>query len=83
MPYLHSRIADKHKARCKDPKSKRLYIRDYDEDTKKRVYTPLGIYCPSCKVIIFDSEPLSVKPSIDNSEVKSEESQDLEVKPGQ
>ena len=55
MPYLHSRIEDKHKARCKDPKSKRVYIREYDEDTKKRIFTPLGIFCPSCKIIILDS----------------------------
>ena len=82
MPYLHSRIADKHKARCKNPKSKRLYIRDYDEDTKKRIFTPLGIFCPSCKVIIFDSEPLSAKSLLNEDlEAKAEAQTQVNTKP--
>ena len=54
MPYLDSQLADKHKANCKKPKAKRLYVRGYDnEKSKKQILIPYGIVCPSCKVIIF------------------------------
>lgn len=54
MPYLDSKIAGKHKAGCKQPKAKRLYIRDYDVEGKKQIFIPYGITCPSCKVIVLD-----------------------------
>ncbi len=57
MPYLNSKILDKHKAGCKKPKAKRLYIREYvDKDKDQRIFKPYGIVCPSCKVIILDTE---------------------------
>ena len=53
MPYLDSKISEKHKAGCKKPKAKRLYIRDYG-DKGQQIFIPYGITCPSCKVVILD-----------------------------
>jgi hypothetical protein len=55
MPYLNSKLSEKHRASCKDPKAKRLYIRDYDIDKRKQIFIPYGITCPTCKVIILDN----------------------------
>lgn len=56
MPYLDSKISEKHKAGCKKPKAKRLYIRDYDKEGGTQAFIPYGITCPSCKVIVLDQK---------------------------
>ena len=66
MPYLNSKLSQKHKGSCKDPKAKRLYIRDYG-DRGQQIFIPYGITCPSCRVIILDSEPIK---SIDKAQIK-------------
>ena|SRR6476620_6818157 len=66
MPYLDSKIAKKHKAGCKKPKAKRLYIRDYG-DKGQQIFIPYGITCLSCKVVILDVKDNKTCYSIDTS----------------
>jgi hypothetical protein len=70
MLYLDSQLADKHKANCKKPKAKRLYVRDYG-DKGKQNFIPYGIVCPSCKVIIFLDEIVKQKTTLIQKEKKN------------
>ena len=49
-PYLDSMI-QKHKKNCWNPVGKRLYIRDYDDNGKRR-FVSWGLTCTTCGIVV-------------------------------
>jgi hypothetical protein len=44
---------DGHAPNCQHPsKARRLYIRNYNSVRKKQVFTPWGIVCKSCRMVV-------------------------------